>query len=113
MLWRLFSCLIMMVNNIRDIDEDREHGKCTLAVRLGESGARTLLIVCCVAAWAIALLMCATLWWPWGAVLLISGVGIPVRMVSSVNKRQFRPALPAASFQTLLFAVVLAVSVTL
>ncbi len=31
----------------RDIDEDREHGKCTLAVRLGESGARTLLIVCC------------------------------------------------------------------
>ena len=109
----LFSCLIMMVNNIRDIDEDREHGKCTLAVRLGESGARTLLIVCCVTAWAIALLMCATLWWPWGAVLLISGVGIPVRMVSSVNKRQFRPALPAASFQTLLFAVVLAVSVTL
>ena len=103
----------MMVNNIRDIDEDREHGKHTLAVRLGESGARTLLIVCCVAAWAIALLMCATLWWPWGAVLLISGVGIPVRMVSSVNKRQFRPALPAASFQTLLFAVVLAVSVTL
>lgn len=109
----LFSCLIMMVNNIRDIDEDREHGKHTLAVRLGESGARTLLIVCCVAAWAIALLMCATLWWPWGAVLLISGIGIPVRMVSSVNKRQFRPALPAASFQTLLFAVVLAVAVAL
>ena len=109
----LFSCLIMMVNNIRDIDEDREHGKCTLAVRLGESGARTLLIVCCVAAWAIALLMCATLWWPWGAGLLSSGGGRPVRMVSSVNKRQFRPALPAASFQTLLFAVVLAVSVTL
>ena len=109
----LFSCLIMMVNNIRDIDEDREHGKHTLAVRLGESGARTLLIVCCVIAWIIALLMCGTLWWPWGAVLLLSGTGIPVRMVSSVNKRQFRPALPAASFQTLLFAVVLAVAVAL
>ena len=103
----------MMVNNIRDIDEDREHGKCTLAVRLGESGARTLLIVCCVIAWIIALLMCGTLWWPWGAVLLLSGTGIPVRMVSSVNKRQFRPALPAASFQILLFAVVLAVAVAL
>ena len=109
----LFSCLIMMVNNIRDIDEDREHGKHTLAVRLGESGARTLLNVCCVIAWIIALLMCGTLWWPWGAVLLLSGTGIPVRMVSSVNKRQFRPALPAASFQTLLFAVVLAVAVAL
>ena len=62
---------------------------------------------------AIALLMCGTLWWPWGAVLLLSGTGIPVRMVSSVNKRQFRPALPAASFQILLFAVVLAVAVAL
>ena len=84
-----------------------------MSIGLWVRGARTLLIVCCVIAWIIALLMCGTLWWPWGAVLLLSGTGIPVRMVSSVNKRQFRPALPAASFQTLLFAVVLAVAVAL
>ena len=115
MLWRLacFSCLIIMVNNIRDIDEDREHGKHTLAVRLG--GVRRAYVADCVLRGRVGHSpahvrdpMVAV-----GAVLLISGVGIPVRMVSSVNKRQFRPALPAASFQTLLFAVVLAVSVTL
>lgn len=109
----LFSCQILMVNNLRDIDEDRKHNKRTLAVRMGESGARTLLIVCCVIAWVIALLLCGTLWWPWGAVLLLSGAGVPVRMISSVKKHEFSPALGAASFQTLLFAVVLAVSVAL
>ena len=109
----LFSCHILMVNNLRDIDEDREHNKRTLAVRMGESGARTLLIVCCVIAWIIALLMCGTLWWPWGVVMLLSGAGVPVRMISSVKKHAFGPALGAASFQTLLFAVVLALSVAL
>ena len=80
---------------------------------MGESGARTLLIVCCVIAWIIALLMCGTLWWPWGVVLLLSGAGVQVRMISSVKKHAFGPALGAASFQTLLFAVVLALSVAL
>lgn len=42
----LFSCLIIMVNNIRDIDEDREHGKHTLAVRLG--GVRRAYVADCV-----------------------------------------------------------------
>ena len=107
----LFSCLIIMVNNIRDIDEDRGMAN-TLAVRLG-SPARV-----CVADCVLRHRMdhrpadvryIITLWLP---VLLLSGAGI-LRMVSSVNKRQFRPALPAASFQTLLFAVVLAVAVAL
>lgn len=57
----LFFYLIMTVNNIRDAGENRKHGKHALAVRLGESGARTLLIVCCVITWAIALLMCMIL----------------------------------------------------
>ena len=57
--------------------------------------------------------MCGTLWWPWGVVLLLSGAGVPVRMISSVKKHAFGPALGAASFQTLLFAVVLALSVAL
>lgn len=31
----LLSCQILMVNNLRDINEDRRHGKRTLAVRMG------------------------------------------------------------------------------
>ena len=36
----LLACSLLMVNNLRDIDTDPAHGKMTLAVRLGEAGAR-------------------------------------------------------------------------
>ncbi|WGW10955.1 1,4-dihydroxy-2-naphthoate polyprenyltransferase [Saxibacter everestensis] len=36
----LISCSLLMANNLRDIPTDREAGKITLAVRLGESRAR-------------------------------------------------------------------------
>ena len=32
---------ILVANNLRDIPTDREHGKRTLAVRMGERGTRT------------------------------------------------------------------------
>lgn len=40
----LFACAMLMVNNLRDVDEDRLHAKRTLAVRLGERRARALLL---------------------------------------------------------------------
>jgi len=36
----LLSVLVLNVNNLRDLEEDRRHGKITLAVRLGMRGAR-------------------------------------------------------------------------
>ncbi len=36
----LYSCALLMVNNIRDIPTDREAGKNTLAVRLGDARSR-------------------------------------------------------------------------
>ncbi|HJE21538.1 MAG TPA: 1,4-dihydroxy-2-naphthoate octaprenyltransferase, partial [Bifidobacterium pullorum] len=41
----LLSCALLMVNNLRDVDADRVHGKRTLAVRLGERRARILTVV--------------------------------------------------------------------
>lgn len=38
----LFSAALMAVNNLRDRENDKEKGKVTLAVVLGESGARSL-----------------------------------------------------------------------
>lgn len=46
----LLSCVLLMVNNLRDVDSDRVHGKRTLAVRLGEQCARILT----VASYAVA-----------------------------------------------------------
>ncbi|WP_086515943.1 1,4-dihydroxy-2-naphthoate octaprenyltransferase, partial [Clavibacter michiganensis] len=40
-----FACAVLMVNNIRDIEQDGKVGKRTLAVRLGPRGSR---IVYCV-----------------------------------------------------------------
>lgn len=37
----LLACSLLMVNNLRDIATDPAHGKMTLAVRLGDSRART------------------------------------------------------------------------
>lgn len=107
----LNAVMLLMVNNLRDIDGDRIHGKRTLAVRLGERRASVLLAVCCIIAWVIGSFICMMLWMPWGAVVLISGVAVPIRMVSSAFRHQFRTALNDAGFQTLLFAVVVVVSV--
>lgn len=41
----LLACSLLMVNNLRDIDTDPAHGKLTLAVRLGERGARRVFSV--------------------------------------------------------------------
>src|SRR5438876_1225063 len=41
----LNACLLLMVNNIRDIPTDSDAGKRTVAVRLGDRRSRVLLIV--------------------------------------------------------------------
>ena len=41
----LFSAVLMAVNNLRDRENDKEKGKITLAVILGESGARSLPLI--------------------------------------------------------------------
>ena len=38
----LTSCALLMINNIRDLAGDKKNGKNTLAVRLGETGARAV-----------------------------------------------------------------------
>ncbi len=47
----VLSSVMLMVNNIRDLDSDRKHGKRTLAVRMGGPVARWfLMFVYCIAA---------------------------------------------------------------
>jgi 1,4-dihydroxy-2-naphthoate octaprenyltransferase len=51
----LLSCALLMINNLRDIPSDRESGKKTLAVRLGDARSRVAYIALLVVPFALAL----------------------------------------------------------
>lgn len=73
------SVALLVVNNIRDIENDRLSGKMTLAVRLGNSRSRTLYSGCYVAA---------------GAMILLAAREVPLALLGLVG---LLAALPAVS----------------
>lgn len=106
----LFDCVVLMVNNLRDVESDERHGKRTLAVRLGARRARVVMNVVIVLAWLIAIYVGMVLWIPWGGVLMASGIGVPARLVSGLAKGGYRGALADSVYQTVLFALVVVVA---
>ena len=73
------SVALLVVNNIRDIENDRLSGKMTLAVRLGNARSRTLYSGCYVAA---------------GAMILLAAREVPLALLGLVG---LLAALPAVS----------------
>ncbi len=75
------ACAILVVNNLRDIPTDREAGKLTLAVRLGERRTRLLYAALVVAA-AVAVVVVAALttWWALVGLgfLVLGGRGVAI-----------------------------------
>ncbi len=75
------TCALLVVNNLRDIPTDREAGKRTLAVRLGDGKTRWLYTAMVVAAFVVAL-GSARVRWP--ALLVLAAVPlavVPVRQL--------------------------------
>lgn len=108
----LNAVMILMVNNLRDIDDDRIHGKQTLAVRLGRNGARNALVVCCVLNWFIATaLMLLVGFGGWLIVWAAIAAIMQTRLIQAVSHRDFRSALGIAGKQCLAFAVIFAMGV--
>ncbi|MGO2804195.1 MAG: 1,4-dihydroxy-2-naphthoate polyprenyltransferase [Glutamicibacter arilaitensis] len=66
----LIGCALLMANNVRDIPTDKEVGKITLAVRLGEHNARLSYVL--MLALAILLPLLATGNFPWMWLILIT-----------------------------------------
>jgi len=106
----LLSVSLLMVNNIRDIPTDREAGKRTVAVRLGERGSRAtyvaLLLVAVVLAGAALVTVdmgTAVAFTP----LLLLGAAVPARrVVSGATGRALIPALRDTGLYTLAWSVV-------
>jgi 1,4-dihydroxy-2-naphthoate octaprenyltransferase len=105
------SSAVLVANNLRDIPTDRESGKITLAVRLGDSRTRMLYQVLVVVAFACALVsMLAT---PWCAVGLVA-VPLAVRASGPVRKglggKDLIPVLRDTGLTMLVLAVALALA---
>lgn len=70
----LIGCALLMANNVRDIPTDKEVGKITLAVRLGEHNARLSYVL--MLALAILLPLLATGNFPWMWLILITFIPV-------------------------------------
>lgn len=107
---------ILVVNNLRDIHTDRAAGKHTLAVRLGESGARREFGLMLVLAYLIPPAM-----WVVGmasAWILLAWLSLPlgVRLARAVWRESGRPlnlALAAAGRLTLIYGLLLSLGMIL
>jgi 1,4-dihydroxy-2-naphthoate octaprenyltransferase len=92
------ACAILVANNLRDIPTDRESGKMTLAVRLGDERTRVLYVVLLlVALLALIGVAVTTTWWA----LLALGYAAPgARATRLVGARARGPALVPVLQQT-------------
>lgn len=106
-----FACAVLMVNNIRDIDEDRLAGKRTLAVVLGRTVARTLYGLFLMLPYVV-LLWFVLLYFRTGFTYFSLLLALPALVigVSSRKPRELITALQLSSFASLGYGVVLGIT---
>jgi 1,4-dihydroxy-2-naphthoate octaprenyltransferase len=107
------SSAVLVANNLRDIPTDRESGKITLAVRLGDARTRLLYQSLLVVALGLTLvLMLAT---PWTAVGLVA-LPLAVRAAGPVRHgrggKDLIPVLRDTGLTMLVWAVAVALALT-
>lgn len=99
------SAVLISVNNLRDVDEDRGNGKNTLAVKWGRRAAINLVRIITATPYVIAMLMHDLSW----AMLVflpsfVLGLFIIKRICSEVPGPQYNKYLAFAALQLILFA---------
>lgn len=111
----LISCGLLMANNLRDIPTDRETGKTTLAVRLGEVRARHAYAV--MLTLPFLLLLVPILSGHWGAALALLALTAsvtPVRTVlSGATGADLIPVLKQTGIVALVYGALLALGLSL
>nr|WP_090276383.1 1,4-dihydroxy-2-naphthoate polyprenyltransferase [Mycolicibacterium komanii]CRL69739.1 1,4-dihydroxy-2-naphthoate octaprenyltransferase [Mycolicibacterium komanii] len=105
------SSAVLVANNLRDIPTDKESGKITLAVRLGDARTRLLYQALLMVAFALTLvLMLAT---PWAAVGLVA-LPLAVRAAAPVRRgrggKDLIPVLRDTGLTMLVWAVAVALA---
>lgn len=109
-----FSTGVLTANNLRDIPTDREAGKNTLAVRLGDTGTRRLYLALVTVPYVITILLAPA--HPLVLITLISAVLLvtPVRVISSGgNGPQLIPVLRDTGMVMLAYSVLTGITLAL
>ena len=112
----LIITAILVVNNLRDLENDRKAGKHTLAVRFGERGTQIEYVLCMAAAYLvipIAAVLGLTSWWA-----LLTWLSLPLtikstRMVFTQKGRPLNAALAGTGQTALVFSLLFWVGVML
>ena len=99
---------ILVVNNLRDLENDRKAGKHTLAVRFGERGAKDEYLLCMVAAYLILIPAAWFNFIPWTS--LLAWLSLPLalkstRVVLTQKGRPLNAALAGTGQTALLFSI--------
>lgn len=109
----LLATAVLNINNLRDIDSDRENGKNTLAVRLGPINARyyhALLLIMAVVCFALFTLLNLHSAWGWLFVLAIPlllrhGLRVLRNKTAAAMRPMLEDMVKAALLANVLFAV--------
>jgi 1,4-dihydroxy-2-naphthoate octaprenyltransferase len=105
---------ILVANNLRDIPTDREHGKRTLAVRMGDKGTRAFYVALVAVAFVMTGLASLTSTWALLALLSAPLLVTPMRaVVGGATGRGLIPALAGTGRFELAWSVLLAVGLAL
>ena len=109
------ACAILVTNNLRDIPTDREVGKRTLAVRLGDARTRRLYVLLVVLAFAMVVAVAASEDpWAWIGLLAAPWAVRPVRVVTSgASGPGLIPALVATGHLVIVYAIALSVGLVI
>ncbi len=100
------ACALLVANNLRDIPTDREAGKLTLAVRLGDPRTRALYVLLVLAA-LVALLGVAleSSWWASLALAYLAPVARATAVVRRATGRDLVPALQLTGVSELVYGL--------
>ncbi len=105
----LIITAILVVNNLRDLENDRKAGKHTMAVILGEKGARTEYWICMAVAYLVMPLAAGLNIIPWLSLITWASLPLAIRTARIVFTQKGRPlnAALAGTGQVALFFSIL------
>ncbi|HEX6033006.1 MAG TPA: 1,4-dihydroxy-2-naphthoate polyprenyltransferase [Anaerolineales bacterium] len=107
---------ILVVNNLRDLENDRKAGKHTLAVILGEGATKTQYLICVFAAYLVLPLAASLGMIPWLSLLAWASLPLAIRTTRVVFNQRGRPlnaALAGTGQTALLFSILFSIGLSL